>query len=51
MLRPANQASVNRRGCYIFGFSAMAILLLIVALGLGLLGDLDLGKISWVPTT
>jgi len=46
-----NQMSMNRRGCYFVGWIVLLVVVLFAAIGLGLLGDLDLGKISWVPTT
>jgi hypothetical protein len=42
---------MNRRGCYFIGVIVLIVIVLLAAIGLGLLGDLDLGKISWVPTT
>ena len=46
-----NQASMNRRGYYFIGLIVLIVVMLLVAIGLGLLGDLDLSKISWLPTT
>lgn len=45
----ADQRTKNRRGCYVFGLIVLASVLLFAAIGLGWLGDLDLGKISSLP--
>lgn len=46
-----NQVSVNRRGCYFIALIVLIVVVLLAAIGLGLFGDIDVGKISWVPTT
>jgi hypothetical protein len=45
----ADQPTTNRWGCYALGLIVLASVLLFAAIGLGWLGDLDLGKISGLP--
>ena len=49
MPRPFDQDTANRRGCYAVGLIVLAVLLLFGAIGLGWLGDLDVGKIAGLP--
>lgn len=49
IMPPSNQRTTNRRGCYVIGAMVLGAVLLFGAIGLGFLGDLDLGKISGLP--
>jgi hypothetical protein len=46
---PSDQGTTNRRGCYVVGLIVLAVTLLFAAIGLGWLGDLDVGKIAGLP--
>jgi hypothetical protein len=46
---PPDQDTTNRRGCYVVGLIVLTATLLFAAIGLGWLGDLDLGKIAGLP--
>jgi hypothetical protein len=45
----SDQRTANRRGCYVVGLIVLATILLFGAIGMGWLGDIDLGKISGLP--
>ena len=47
----SDQSTNNRRGCIVIGLIVLAAVLLIGAIGLGWLGDLDTGKITGLPVT
>lgn len=48
---PSDQLVKNRRGCFVIGLIVLAVVLLVAAIGLGWLGDVDTGKITGLPIT
>ena len=49
MTRPSRQSVINRRGCLIIAAVLLLAIALLAAIGLGLLGNVDNGKLSGLP--
>lgn len=48
-MRHSKLMTNNRRGCFAIGLMVLAAVLLFGAIGLGWLGDIDLGKVTGLP--